>query len=183
MLHSLVKEMLFAHLEKLSGPASLYRKNSPSWLPQAEYWLEEAQAHMIRFRFPEAGLIAAARGGIAKAGDAFQRGGLLSGRQTEKARNTAAWEAVQETARLLTERARQAEDWLRAFDDKLCEGLTTYFLQHPIDVENGEKPGPAGLWRGLKGCEATRALALYVETSLSSQDRQYLLERIVLRLQ
>lgn len=178
MLHSLVKEVLFAHLEKLSGLASLYRQSSPLWLPQAEQWLEEAETHMARFRFPEVGLIAAARGGIAKATDALQPGEQHSRRQAEKNRNAAAWAAVQETARLLTERARQSEDRLRAFEEKLCEGLTAYFLQHPVE-EGGEKPGPAELWLGLKESEATGALALYVEASLASQDREYELERIL----
>jgi hypothetical protein len=180
MLHSLIREILFAHLEQLSGIASLYRENALTWMPQAERWLEEAETHMARFRFPEVGLIAAARGGLSKASDTFQSGERHSRRQEEKARNAAAWTAVQEASGLLTTRTRQAEDKLQVFDDKLCEGLTAYFLHHPAE-EGGVRPNPAGLWRGLKEFEATRALALYVEASLAAQDREYLLERIVSR--
>jgi hypothetical protein len=182
MFHSLIKEMLFAHLEQIPTLASLYRQNAPSWLPQAEQWLAEAETRMARFRFPEVGVIAAARGDISKAQDALPIPELRSRRQEEKARNAAAWAAVDETARLITERSRQSENRLRAFEDKLCEGLTAYFLQHPRE-EGSEKPNPAGLWRGLKECEATKALALYVETSLGAQDREYLLEQVVCRLQ
>ncbi len=175
MSHCLVKEMFASHLEVLSRLATLHRQNNPAWLPQAEAWLEEAEKLMARFRFPEGGIIAAGRSGIAKALDmpGAPGGEGSSRRQREKRGRAAAQDALDEAARLLAQRARQAEDTLRAFEEKLCEGLTAYLLQHPTP-EGAPLMVPA-LWRGLKGCEATRALALYMETSLGRQDREYIL--------
>lgn len=181
MSHCLVKEMLASHLERLSALATLHRQGSSLWLPQVEAWLEEAEKLMARFRFAEGGVISAARGNIAKALDMPGAVEQNPRRQAERRCRAAAQEAVDEAARLLAERARRAEDALRAFEEKLCEGLTAYFLQHPPE-EAGEKPTPSALWRGLKTCESTRALALYMEASLDRQDRLYLFERIQERL-
>ena len=54
MLHSLVKEVLFAHLEKLSGLASLYRQNAPFWLPLAERWRAAPSISWPRSKRPAA---------------------------------------------------------------------------------------------------------------------------------
>ncbi len=177
MLHSLVKEMFTSHLERLSGLASLYRDGSPHWLPESEAWLIESEKLMARFRFAEGSRIAAARGNIAKAMDMPPGEGQSPRRQAERRCRAAAQEALDEAARLMTMRARQSEEKLQAFEEKLCEGVTAYLLQHPL-VEDGITPTASGLWQGLKAYEATKALALYMETALGHQDREYLMENI-----
>ena len=181
MLQSLVKEVLTDHLALLSDLATQYRRDTPSWPATAERWLEEAEKRLAQFRFTEAGLIAAARGGIGKATDIMKNTEQATRRQVERAGRAATWEAVQEAARLLEQRAGQAEEKLRAFEDKLCEGLTAYFLQHPTP---GEQPQtPEEVWHGLKLWESTKPSSLYLEASLAQHDRIYLLRRILERFQ
>ncbi len=179
MLQSIIKEILTAHLARLSDLAAKYRRDEPSWPNEAEKWLEEAEKHLAQFRFPDAGLIAAARGGISKAADTARAGGQSTRRQAEKAGRATSWEAVQEAARLLEQHARQADEKLQTFEDKLCEGLTAYFLHHPAPGET--RPQAEDVWQGIKTWDSTKPLALYVEASLGMQDRLYLLHRILSR--
>ena len=181
MLQSLVKEILTDHLARLSDLATQYRRDAPAWPDAAEKWLEEAEKRLAQFRFPDAGLIAAARGGISKAVDSAKNTEQATRRQADRAGRAAAWEAVQEAARLLEQRAGQAEEKLRAFEDKLCEGLTAYFLQHPTPEDQPQTP--EDIWLGLKRWDSTKPLSLYVEASLASHDRTYLLRRILERFQ
>ena len=173
MLYSLIKEMFTSHLQGLPRLAGLQRDGSPHWLPEAENWLEEAENLMGRFRFPEGGRIAIARGNIAKARDMPTGEGQHPRKQIERTIRRAAQEALEEAANLLTDRARTAEDRLQSFRDKLCEGITAYRVQLPADAET--VPAPSSLWRGLKGFEPARALLSYVEVSLGKQDIEYIL--------
>ena len=167
MLYSLIKEMFTSHLQGLPRLAGLQRDGSPHWLPEAEKWLEEAENLMGRFRFPEGGRIAIARGNIAKARDMPTGEGQHPRKQIERTIRRAAQEALEEAANLLTDRARTAEDRLQSFRDKLCEGITAYRVQLPADAET--VPAPSSLWRGLKGFEPARAL-LMVHRAFANSD-------------
>lgn len=181
MLYSLVKEMLTSHLQQLSSLTNMYRRQDANWLNSAEIWLEEAEGLMGRFRFAEGGLIAVARGSIAKANDAVYPEGKNRRKQIVSASRAAAHNALEEAARLMSVRVSQAEERLQAFEDKLCEGMTAYMLENP-ETLNYVFTKPANLWTALKSNSATTALILYAEASIGMQDRMYLLENIMARI-
>ena len=105
----------------------------------------------------------------------YRQGPGHAGRAGRRGWLQAAQDALDEASRLLAQRVRQAEDTLRAFEEKVCEGVTAFLLQNP--VPEGAQLTAAALWQGMRECDATRALVLYMETSLGHQDREYLIWR------
>jgi hypothetical protein len=100
-----------------------------------------------------------------------------------RARNGAAADALERAEAVLRGRLLIADERLRLFEEKLCEGMTALMLQAPLPEMN--MPHTEWLneiWILLRQQQSTRPLYLYMSASLSPFDRNVILDRVSSRI-
>lgn len=183
--------ILCVQLEKLGGHLALlaplldkYQRNEPSFPDETLKWLEEAEKTMSMLRLPEGGEMSALRGRILKAADALPaEDGRPARSAVRRARSAGAAEALDRAESVLRRRVLAAEERLKFFDEKLCEGMTAFLLQNGLPAKGAAHQGwLMEVWDQFRQFEATRPLALYMAASLSQTDRCYVLDRVLSRV-
>lgn len=177
-------EKLGAQLGTLSPLLDRYQRADPLFADLALKWLEEAEKAMGTLRLPEGAEMSALRGRILKAADSLPAEENRPSRVAmRRARDAAAAEALERAESILRRRVLAAEERLKFFEEKLCEGLTAFLLQNDLPAR-----GPAHqvwllrIWEAFRQFQATRPLAVYMAASLSSTDRCYLLDQVLERV-
>jgi hypothetical protein len=161
-----------------------YRNGNPSFPDDTLKWLEEAEKTMSTSRLPEGAEMSALRGRILKVPDALPADeGRPKRTAVRRARNAAAAEALERAEAILRRRVLDAEERLRHFEDKLCEGLTAFLLQNSLPERSlPHQVWLNQIWTGFQKFQATRPLAIYIAASLSKVDRNYILDRVMARV-
>jgi hypothetical protein len=184
--------ILCVHIERL-GPrlASLaalmdsYQRGEPEFPDAALRWLDETEKTMASLRLTEASELSALRGTVLKTKDDLSTREKRPARSAiRSARNAAAVDALSRAEEFVRERVRESEHRLDQFEEKLCEGMTALLLQ--VALPNPGIEGTTRLrqtWRLLQQQDCTKALAIYLDASLSMVDRLYLLDRVLGRLE
>jgi hypothetical protein len=184
MILSVQIEKLGSYLGTLAPLMDKYQRGELSFPDDALKWLEEAEKTMSRLRLPEGAEMSALRGRILKAADVSTGPeSHLTRSAIRRARNAAAAEALERAEAILRSRLLAAEERLRLFEDKLCEGMTALMLQTPLP----EKTLPHmerlnRVWNLLRQQQSTRPLALYLAASLTAFDRSFILDRVLSHL-
>lgn len=177
-------ERLSAALTALPALMDRYQNAEISFADETLKWLDETEKTMSMLRLPEGTEMSALRGRILRAGDTAQTTDGKSLRSVSRRnRNAAASQALERAEEVLRRRLLAAEDRLRAFEDKLCEGVTAFVLQGPLPDRTA--PYTAWLndvWNRFREQPATRPLALYLAASLAAVDRLYILDKVLERL-
>lgn len=184
MILSVQIEKLSSYLGTLAPLMDKYQRGELSFPDDALKWLEEAEKTMSRLRLPEGAEMSALRGRILKAADvSTSPENHLTRTAIRRARSAAAAEVLERAEAILRSRLLAAEERLRLFEDKLCEGMTALMLQTPLP----EKTLPHmerlnRVWNLLRQQQSTRPLALYLTASLTTFDRSFILDRVLSRI-
>jgi len=177
-------EKLSSFLSTLAPLMDRYQRGELSFADDALKWLEEAEKTMSSLRIPEGAEMSALRGRIIRSSDTSTNPeGHTTRSALRRARNAAASEALERAEAILRNRLLAAEDRLRLFEEKLCEGITALVLQTPLP----EKTIPHmqllnQVWNQLRQQKSTRPLALYIAASLTHYDRCFILDRVLSRV-
>lgn len=177
-------EKLNSFLSTLAPLMDRYQRGELSFVDDALKWLEEAEKTMSSLRIPEGAEMSALRGRIIRSSDTSTNSGDHTTRSAiRRARNAAAAEALERAEAILRNRLLAAEERLKLFEDKLCEGITALMLQTPLP----EKTLPHRqfldrVWDLLRQQKSTRPLALYIAASLTPFDRSFILDRVLSRV-
>ena len=161
-----------------------YQNGKPGFADDTLRWLEDAEKTMSTLRLPDGAEMSALRGRILKASDALPADdGRPKRRAVQRARNAAAAEALERAEAILRRRLLDAEERLRHFEDKLCEGITAFLLQNSLTERTSSHQAWLNqIWTRFKESQATRPLAIYMAASLSQVDRSYILDRVMSRV-
>ncbi len=182
--------ILAVHLEKLTSYLSTlallidqYKSGEPDFADNALKWLEEAEKIMSQLRLLEGSEMSALRSRIIKVADASALESKATKSNLRKARNAAAAEALERAESIMRGRLLTADERLRFFEEKLCEGMTALLLQSPLP----EKRGPYTewldlVWDLLRQEKSTHPLVLYITASLTPYDRSLILDRVLNRV-
>ena len=176
-------EKLSSCLGTLAPLIDRYQRGEPRFPDETLKWLEEAERTMSMLRLPEGAEMSALRGRILKAPDALPADdGRPKRTAAQRARNAAAAEALERAEAILRRRLCEAEERLRHFEDKLCEGITAFLLQNALSEETSpHQVWLNQIWTRFKQFQATRPLAIYMGASLTKVDRSYILDRVLAR--
>ncbi len=177
-------DQLSSCLSTLAPLIDRYRNGNPSFPDDTLKWLENAEKTMSLLRLPEGAEMSALRGRILKASDALPADeGRPKRTAVRRARNAAAAEALERAEAILRRRLLDAEERLRHFEDKLCEGMTAFLLQNALPGRTlAHQVWLNQIWTSFQKFQATRPLAIYIAASLSEADRSYILDRVVARV-
>jgi hypothetical protein len=184
MILCVLVDQLGSCLSTLAPLIDRYQKGDPSFPDDALKWLEGAEKTMGMLRLPESAELSALRGRILKASDALPAdGGRPKRTAVRRARNAAAAEALERAEAILRRRLLDAEERLRQFEDKLCEGITAFLLQNVLPGKTlARQAWLSQIWTSFQKFQATRPLAIYIAASLSKVDRSYILDRVIARV-
>lgn len=177
-------QKLSQELETLGPLMDLYQAGDYAFPEHSLKWLADAEKTLSSLRVPEGAELATLRGRILKVADTFAATeGQGKRSQLQRARNAAAADALDRAETILRNRLLTAEERLRLFEEKLCEGMTALLLQTSLP----EKCKPRNEWLNrvwdlLRTQPPTRPLATYLAASLGTIDRSYLLHRVLCRL-
>lgn len=184
MILSIQIEKFSSFLSTLAPLIDQYQRGELGFADDALKWLEEAEKTMSMLRLPEGAEMSALRGRIIKTADVLtNQEGHTTRSALRRARNAAAAEALERAESIMRNRLLEAEERLKLFDEKLCEGMTAFILQTPLP----EKTLPHmewlnKIWNQLRQEQSTRPLALYISASLNSIDRSFILNRVLNRI-
>ncbi|UCG49180.1 MAG: hypothetical protein JSU94_05235 [Phycisphaerales bacterium] len=177
-------DKLSSCLSALAPLMDCYLNGKPSFPDDTLKWLEDAEKTMSMLRLADGAEMSALRGRILRAADALPSDdGRPKRAAVQRARNAAAAEALERAEAIIRRRVFDAEERLRRFEDKLCEGITAFLLENSLP----EKTPPHQVWLNqiwtrFKQFQATRPLAIYVAASLAKVDRSYILDRVLARV-
>lgn len=160
-----------------------YQRGEVNFPDDALKWLEEAEKTMSALRLPDGAEMSSLRGRILKAADALATDDAKPPRSAvRRARNAAAADALDRAEAILRNRLLTAEERLKLFEDKLCEGMTAFLLQNLLpDTVAPHQTWLLLVWDRLRQFQATRPLTLYLAVSLSQVDRSFILDRVLSR--
>jgi hypothetical protein len=186
MIWSVRLQMIDTHLATLAPLIDVYAKGDPNFVPRVLAWLEESEKMMSRLHLPEGAEMSSLRGQILKAADtAKDEEGRPTRRAIRHAQNAAAADALTRTEALLQARAREAEQKLEHYEEKLVQAVTA------AGLIKGTIPPPTGesrekwlrqIWANLTRHDALRPTTMYLASALTAADRLVLLDRIMSRL-
>lgn len=162
-----------------------YQRGEVDFPDEAIKWIEQAEKTMSELRLPDGAEMSTLRGRVLKAEDALpaSEGGRPLRSAVRRARNTAAAEAVDRAETVLRGRLVAAEERLKLFEDKLCEGMTAFLLQNALPPRSASRQNwLSSVLASLREFTATRPLSIYLSASLSKVDRLYIMDRVMIRL-
>jgi len=177
-------EKIGNHLNALSPLMDKYQHGDASFPDGALKWLEEAEKTLGMLRLPEGSEMSVLRGRIVKAAEISTISeGHVRRSVIRRARNVAAAEALEQAEATLRKRLLTAEERLKFFEEKLCEGLTAMMLQIPLpEKSKSHTEWLNQVWIQLRQQQSTRPLSLYITSSLSPFDRSIILDRVCSRV-
>jgi len=176
-------EKLTFYLSTLAPLIDQYQRGEPDFADETLEWLEEAEKTMSQLRLPEGSEMSSLRSRIIRATDVPALEGKTTRSNLRKVRNAAAAESLERAESIIRSRLLTAEERLKFFEEKLCEGMTALLLQTQLP----EKKDPYTewlnlVWDKLKNEPSTRPLALYITASLTPFDRSIILDRVLNRI-
>jgi len=177
-------EKIGAVLKTLAPLMDRYQQGDVSFPDHALKWLEEAEKTMSTLHLPDGAEMSTLRGRILKAPDALPaEDGPPLRSSVRRARNASAADALDRAEAVLRGRLLGAEERLKMFEDKLCEGMTAFLLQNQLpEMMTSRQAWLGEVWHDIHQFSATRPLAIYLAASLSKVDRLYILDRVLGRM-
>lgn len=185
MILSVGLQMINTHLATLAPLIDAYAKGDYDFVPRVMAWLKETEKMMSHLHLPEGAEMSSLRGQIIKAADvAKDEEGRQTRRVIRQAQNAAAADALSRTETLLQARAREAEQKLEHYEEKLIPAI-------PQALINGMIPRPSGntreawlrqVWANFTNDKDLGPLTIYLSSALTTADRLFLLDRILSRL-
>lgn len=172
-------EKLSERLSRIAPLMDLYQQGDAAFADRTLAWLDETEKAMSQLHLPAGAELSTLRGKILRSDedDSLRRSAA------RRARFAAASAALERAESILRERVQAAEERLRFFEEKLCEGMTAFLLQTPLPARSGSyNAWLSETWQLVQQQQATRPLALYVAASLSPIDRSYILDRVLSRV-
>lgn len=184
MILCLQFEKIGACLSALAPVMDRYQLGEVTFPDHALKWLEEAEKTLSSLRLPDGAEMSALRGRILKAADSLPAEDAKPARSAvRRARNASAADALERAEAILRGRLLAAEERLKLFEDKLCEGITAFLLQNTLpDKVPAHQTWLLLVWNEIRQFQATRPLALYLAASLSQVDRCFILDRVLSRV-
>jgi len=177
-------EKIRAHLVSYPALIDQYRRKESTFPDHAVAWIEEAEKLMSMLQLPDSTELSSLRGRVLKVEDSLRTGDEPPSRAAiRRAGNAAAADSLERAEAILRGRLTAAEDRLRMFEDKLCEGMTAFLLQNALPPMGGSRHGwLVRVWSQFAQFSATRPLSLYLAASLAEVDRCYIMENVLNRV-
>ena len=182
MILCVQKQKLEEVLATVSPLMDKYQRREQSFPDDVTKWLEDAEKTMSQLRLPEGSEMSVLRGRITKSVEVAQV--KESTRAAVRlARTVTAAEALERAEEILRQKMLAAEERLRMFEDKVCEGMTAFLLQNETpDRDSSPNEWLGAIWKQFSAFQATRPLAIYLSASLSYTDRLFILGRVLERI-
>lgn len=171
-------------LNALAPLMDRYQRGEESFPDHVLKWLEEVEQTMSALRLSDGAEMSSLRGRILKAADALATEDAKPSRSAvRRARNASSADALDRAESILRGRLLAADERLKFFEDKLCEGITAFLLQNSLpEKQAGNQAWLMLVWSHLHQFSATRPLVLYLAASLSQVDRCFILDRVLSRV-
>lgn len=176
-------EKLGAHLDALSPLMDRYQRGDQTFADEVLKWLDEAEKTMSMLRLPEGAELSVLRGRILRSGDSALSSKSSPPRSTlRRVRNVAAAEALERAEEIMRGRLLEAENRLKFFEEKFCEGITHFMASNELpDMATSYDNWLNQVWVLMRNYEKTRPLILYISASLSPSDRSIIMDRVLNR--
>jgi hypothetical protein len=172
-------------LEAVPPLMDRYQRKEVSFPDHVIKWLEDAEKNIASLRLPQVSELATLRGNVLKVEDSLSSGDDRPSRSSvRRASNSTAADSLSRAESILRDQLNTAEDKLKQFEDKLCEGMTAFLLQNTLPPMAGmsRQTWLLYVWEDIRRFQATRPLALYLATSLTQVDRCFILDEILNRM-
>lgn len=172
-------------LEAVPPLMDRYQRKEVSFPDHVIKWLEDAEKNIASLRLPQVSELATLRGNVLKVEDSLSSGDDRPSRSSvRRASNSTAADSLSRAESILRYQLNTAEDKLKQFEDKLCEGMTAFLLQNTLPPMAGmsRQTWLLYVWEDIRRFQATRPLALYLATSLTQVDRCFILDEILNRM-
>jgi hypothetical protein len=172
-------------LEAVPPLMDRYQRKEVSFPDHVIKWLEDAEKNIASLRLPQVSELATLRGNVLKVEDSLSSGDDRPSRSSvRRASNSTAADCLSRAESILRDQLNTAEDKLKQFEDKLCEGMTAFLLQNTLPPMAGmsRQTWLLYVWEDIRRFQATRPLALYLATSLTQVDRCFILDEILNRM-
>jgi hypothetical protein len=172
-------------LEAVPPLMDRYQRKEVSFPDHVIKWLEDAEKNIASLRLPQVSELATLRGNVLKVEDSLSSGNDRPSRSSvRRASNSTAADSLSRAESILRYQLNTAEDKLKQFEDKLCEGMTAFLLQNSLPPPGGasRQTWLLHVWNDIRQFQATRPLALYLSASLTQVDRCYILDEVLRRM-
>ena len=178
-------QRLRAQLASYPALIDEYQRRETEFPEHAIGWIEAAEKLMAMLQLPDSTELASLRGRILKVEDnlASGEGSTVSRTTIRRARNAAAADSLERAESVLRGRLLGAEERLKQFEDKLCEGMTAFLLQNTLVPQGGgRQEWLLQVWAQFAQFPATRPLSLYLASALAQVDRCFILDNVLQRV-
>lgn len=184
MIHCLVIEQLGKQSTQISHLIDLYKKGDSSFSTQVITWLEKTEETMSKLHLTEGGEMSVLRGRILKFTDVYRKPDEKITQSTlRKGKSAEAASVLERAEEIIRNVIERSEERLLQFENKLCEGMTAFLLENELPARQINYMSWLNqIWRMLKIQPSTKALAIYISTSLGSYDRSYILDKLIVRI-
>jgi hypothetical protein len=180
--------MVIEELDKRSKMVSplidLYKKGDSTFPAQVIVWLEKTEEVMSRLHLTEGGEMSVLRSRVLKFADVYRANDEKPTQSAiRKGKNAEAATVVERAEEIIRTAIVNSEDRLLQFENKLCEGMTAFLLENSLPPNRRSYMDWLNqIWSMIKTQPSTRALAMYINASLVSYDRTYILDKVIARL-
>ena len=169
------------YLLELPGLIDQYSQKDPKFLDSSLSWLSGLEQDLLKLRHPISGFVATERGKIFAVDDGFIDPNIVessrSKRKKERATVALVLGKVQEALRAVLE---DIDEKFTVYRDKMAQliALATQRDPLPAPIEPQEE-WLKKVWEFLSKNEESKALYTYLNTALTSMDRNYILQSIL----
>lgn len=180
--------MVIEELDKrnklISSLIDLYKKGDSTFPNHVVEWLEETERVMSRLHLSEGGEMSVLRSRVLKFSDVYRHGSERPSQSAiRKGKNAEAATVLERAEEILRTAISSSEERLLQFENKLCEGMTAFLLENALPPQSVDYMSWLNqIWGMINVQASTKALALYINASLVSYDRTYILEKVISRL-
>lgn len=184
MINCMVIEELDKRVKMVRPLINLYKNGDSSFPSQVITWLDDTEEVMSRLHLPQGSEMSVLRSKILKFTDIYRPTGEKATQSAmRKGKNAEAATVVERAEEIIRTAIENSEERLLQFENKLCEGMTAFLLENSLPPNRGGYMFWLNqIWSEIKAQPSTRALAMYINASLVSFDRTYILDKVISRL-
>lgn len=181
---TMFRECLRQQLALLPAVTDLAVRNEASFPDRAQDWLHRTEQALVQLRRPEAALFSTLRGRLGSAREGFRDPQVPGELTSRKALRATASVYLSQGEEVLRRALGDVEEQLRPLRGQLAQLVSAASLLSLIPPigDTPREPWLRLIWARISQAEQTRGMATYLQTSLSSVDRLYLLDELLSNL-
>jgi hypothetical protein len=179
---TVLREELLGHLSQLPSVFDLYTNNDSAFVTQALNWLSSAEATLLKFRNPNAALLATERGHILTAKDGYCDPAIVvKEKSLRKAIRATTSVCLARAESALREQVNSINQQLAPERLKMAQLLSVVSAINPIPLPPTEPYTNwlQSVWNNLLVNGDTKPMHAYLSATLAPVDRLYLLDELL----